>query len=207
MTASKNRRAISLLLTLLGILALLSFSAGQDSKSQAGSQSSPQALQKAILLFTYIPPDSALFSEDDLQMTIPRDMVGPTAPSLAPPPGDSLPGRGRSSAPPSGLAFVEKSAFAASLVCFVGLNILDYYTTRKILQQMGPEEVNPIFRAFAKNDTAYAVFKLGYTLMSCISIMSLHDSDKPMAWALSLISNFLVSYALAYNLEQLDKGL
>ena len=101
---------------------------------------------------------------------------------------------------------MENTLFTASLVSFVGLNIADYITTRKVLQQVGQEGVNPIFRPFTKNDFAFAVFKLGTTLMSCISIWSLHDTDKPMAWVLSLISNFLVSYALAYNLEQLENS-
>ncbi len=192
MKVKKNSAAPSLLLALLGVLAFLDIAAGQE--------------QKEILLFTFIPQDSALFSEADLQMVFPQLLPLTSRPGLALSPLDGQAGGGRLSRPPSGLAIMENTLFTASLVSFVGLNIADYIITRKVLQQVGQEGVNPIFRPFTKNDIAFAVFKLGTTLMSCISIRSLHDTDKPMAWVLSLISNFLVSYALAYNLEQLENS-
>ncbi|HEX9902278.1 MAG TPA: hypothetical protein VGB72_05400 [Acidobacteriota bacterium] len=192
MKVNKGSAALSLLSAVLGVLAFLDLAAGQE--------------QKEILLFTFIPQDSALFSEADIQMTFPQPWPAPSRPGLDLPPLKGSQARGRNSRPPSSLAIMEDTLFTASLVSFVALNIADYVATRKVLQQVGPEGVNPIFRPFTKNDYAYAVFKLGYTLMSCISIKSLHDTDKPMAWALSLISNFLVSYALAYNLEQLENS-
>ncbi len=193
-----------LLVLLLGPATFLPAATGQDSAGRAEPVPPPRPQDRQVLLFTYIPQGSSLFSESDLQMAFPQIGIDTARPSSNAAPVAGLPGRGLSPRPPSNLAIMEKTAFTASLVSFVGLNIADYFVTRKVLKQVGLEGVNPIFRAFAKNDTAFAVFKLGYTLMSCISIYSLHDTDKPIAWALSLISNFLVSYALAYNLEQID---
>jgi hypothetical protein len=189
---NKGSAALSLLAAFLGVLAFFDIAAGQE--------------QKVILLFTFIPQDSALFSEADIQMTFPQPWPAFSKPGSALPALNGRPGAVQASKPPSSLAIMENTLFTASLVSFIGLNIADYVTTKKVLQQVGQEGVNPIYRPFTKNDYAFAIFKLGYTLMSCISLKSLHDTDKPMAWALSLISNFLVSYALAYNLEQLENS-
>jgi hypothetical protein len=192
MIVNKGRAAISLLSVFLGVLALLDIAAGQE--------------QREIILFTFIPRNSALFSEADLQMVFPQLLSTASGPGLALLPLNGQPGLGHGPRPRSGLAVMENTLFSASLVGFVGLNVADYITTKKVLEQVGQEGVNPLYRPFTKNDFAFAAFKLGYTLMSCISLKSLHDTDKPMAWALSLISNFLVSYALAYNLEQIENG-
>ena len=203
MTLNIIKAARIFLLVLLGAAAFLNSAAGQDSSGRAEPVSRRQPQDQEVLLFTYIPQGSHLFSESDLQMDFLQAGVDAARLSLNPRPSSRLPGRDPGARPPSSLAIMEKTAFTATLVGFVGLNIVDYFVTKKVLEQVGPDGVNPVFRAFAKNDVAFAVFKLGYTLMSCISIYSLHDTDKPIAWALSLISNFLVSYALAYNMEQI----
>ena len=105
---------------------------------------------------------------------------------------------------PSPLAAVEKSLFTGTLIGLVGLNIADYIITKQAIKKFGDDEMSPFLRPFAKNDFALAAFKVGTTLMSVIGLRDIHVTDKPMAWALSLISNFLVSYALANNLEQLE---
>jgi hypothetical protein len=206
----RNQRKAGLILLLLAFSCLYLFqavAAGQSAAGQAGGPSPAQEEQKKLLLFTFIPPASAPLTEADL-LPLSLDPASPDypGPSRARLLFDGPAGISRNFRPPSGWAVLENSLFAASLLSFVGLNIVDYLTTQKIVGELGAEAVSPLFRPLVKNEYAFAVFKIGLTLMSCLSLQSLHDTDKPMAWVLSLLSNFLMSYAVAYNLEQLENS-
>ncbi len=206
----KDQREAGLILLLLAFSCLYLFqavAAGQSAAGQAGGLPPGQEEQKKLLLFTFIPLASAPLTEADL-LPLSLDPASPVyaGPSRAPLLFDGPAGNSRNFRPPSGWAVLENSLFTASLLSFVGLNIVDYFTTKEMVRELGAEAVSPLFRPMVKNDYAFAAFKIGLTLMSCLSFQSLHDADKPMAWVLSLLSNFLVSYAVAHNLEQLENS-
>jgi hypothetical protein len=206
----KDQREAGLILLLLAFSCLYLFqavAAGQSAAGQAGGPAPGQEEQKKLLLFTFIPRASAPLTEADL-LPLFLDPASPVyaGPSRAPLLLNGPAGISRNFRPPSGWAVLENSLFTASWLSFVGLNIVDYFTTKEIVRELGAEAVSPLFRSLVKNEYAFAAFKIGLTLMSCLSFQSLHDTDKPMAWVLSLLSNFLVSYAVAYNLEQLENS-
>ncbi|MGB9006143.1 MAG: hypothetical protein WCB96_10500 [Candidatus Aminicenantales bacterium] len=198
---------IPLLLAFSCLYLFQAVAAGQSAAGQAETTPLGQEEQQKLLLFTFIPPASAPLTEADL-LPLSLDPASPVyaGPSRAPLLFDGPAGISRNFRPRSGWAVLENSLFTASLLSFVGLNIVDYLTTKKIVKELGLEAVSPLFRPLVKNDYAFAAFKIGLTLMSCLSFQSIHDTDKPMAWVLSLLSNFLVSYAVAYNLEQLENS-
>jgi hypothetical protein len=207
----RDRRKARLILLLSFFSCLYLFQAGvtgQSASGQPGSATPGQEKQKRLLLFTFIPQASVPWTEADL-LPLSLNPVSPeyTGPGRAALLFESPSAISRNFRPRSGgWAVLENSLFTASLLSFVGLNIVDYFTTKKIVGDLGEEAVSPLFRPLVKNDYAFAAFKIGLTLMSCLSFHSLHETDKPMAWVLSLLSNFLMSYAVAYNLEQLENS-
>lgn len=99
----------------------------------------------------------------------------------------------------------ESGLFSASLVSFGAMNVADYFLTREAMKYPDMSETNPLLRPIVKNDFTFALYKAGYIVLNSYFLSRLHGNDKPLAWALSLASNLLVSLAVSHNLEQLDK--
>lgn len=154
------------------------------------------------------PLPRTLFTPEELSQLYPlRSEDGAPRPGLAPPSPDFASWRStiepRKPAPLSG---VENALFTGTLVSLVGLNIADALAARKVARTLSPDELNPLTRAFAKSDLALAAFKIGSTYLNIVALRGVHRTHKPMAWALSLISNFLVGYTLALSLEQIENA-
>lgn len=156
------------------------------------------------LTFTPLPPLRALFTRTELLSLLPPPSAPANRLNLTAPRLSSPPRAAEVLVQPSGWAKAESALFAGTLVSLVGLNIADYLATREVLKTIGPEELNPLAKAFSRNDLALVAYKLGTTYLNVVGLRGIHRANKPMAWALSLISNFLVSYTLASSLEQLD---
>jgi hypothetical protein len=109
---------------------------------------------------------------------------------------------------PAGPGFwnvAESSLFATTLLSFAGLNVADYFLTREALKYPETGETNPVLRPIVRNALTFALFKAGYIALNTLGLASLHRSDKPMAWALTMATNVLVVLAVSHNLTQLDK--
>lgn len=100
----------------------------------------------------------------------------------------------------------ENTAFSASLITFAGMNVADYFLTREALKYPEAGETNPILRPIVKNAWAFALFKIGYITLNTLGLSRMHESDKPMAWVLSLATNLLVTLAVTHNMDQLNKA-
>ena len=99
----------------------------------------------------------------------------------------------------------ENSLFAASLISFAGLNVADYFLTREAMKYPETVETNPLMRPIVKNALTFALVKAGYIALNTFGLIGIHNSDKPMAWALSLATDVLATLAVTHNLRQLDK--
>ncbi len=99
----------------------------------------------------------------------------------------------------------ETCLFGASLVSFAGLNVADYYLTKEALKYPGATEMNPVLGPIVKNSTAFALFKLGYIALNTFGLSSIHRTDKPLAWVLTVATNVLSILAVSHNLDQLKK--
>jgi hypothetical protein len=154
--------------------------------------------------FTPTPAGRVLFSRAELQVLLPPPPDSANRPNLLAPPLSSSPRPAAGFVRPSGWARTENALFVGTIVSLVGLHIADYLATRDVLKTLGPEELNPLAKAFSKNGLALVAFKLGTTYLNVAGLRGIHRANKPMAWALSLVSNFLVSLTLASSLEQLD---
>ncbi len=99
----------------------------------------------------------------------------------------------------------ENSLFATTLISFAGMNVADYFLTREALKYPEAGETNPLLRPIVKNAWTFALFKVGYITLNTLGLRSMHETDKPMAWALSLATNLLVALAVTHNISQLDK--
>jgi hypothetical protein len=155
-----------------------------------------------------VPPDG----EEILLTSVPENTLnlqifscgieglGPIAPAgFAPQPAVQTPVRaGFWTAAESGL-------FTASLVSFAAMNVADFFLTREAMKYPGMSETNPLIRPIVKNDFTFALYKTGYVALTSYLLGRLHASDKPLAWALSLASNLLISLAVSHNIGQLDK--
>jgi len=99
----------------------------------------------------------------------------------------------------------ESGLFTASLVSFAAMNVADYFLTREAMTYPGMSETNPLLRPIVKSDITFALYKASYIVLNSYFLSRLHGNDKPLAWALSLASNLLVSLAVSHNLGQLDR--
>jgi len=99
----------------------------------------------------------------------------------------------------------ENSLFITSLVSFAGMNVADYFLTREAMAYPDAGETNPLLRPIVKNAVSFALFKAAYIALNTLGLNSLHQTDKPMAWALSLATNLLATLAVTHNLSQLNK--
>lgn len=101
---------------------------------------------------------------------------------------------------------LEGTLFEASMVSLAVLNVADYLSTRQALKYGGLAEGNPLMKPFVKNEYAFAAAKVALTVGNYFLMKKIHKSNKPMAWALSLISNFAMSYVVASNMKMIEKA-
>lgn len=104
------------------------------------------------------------------------------------------------------LGKTENTLFTSSLVTFAVLNVADYFSTRQALKYPGIQEANPFMEPFVKSPYVFAAIKLGSTVLGYYSMKKLFKKDKKIAWALSLVSNFVLSYVFVKNLQSIHKA-
>lgn len=93
------------------------------------------------------------------------------------------------------------SIFTASLITLSVLNLADYFSTREALKYEGFKEANPLMKPFVKQSIAFATIKLGLSVFNYYSMKTIYKKDKKFAWVVSLVSNFIVSYAVWNNVD------
>jgi hypothetical protein len=104
------------------------------------------------------------------------------------------------------LGKIENTLFTSSLVTFAALNLADYFSTRQALKYPCIQEANPFMEPFVKSPYVFATIKLGTTVLGYYSMKKLFKKDKKMAWALSLVSNFVLSYVVVKNVQLIHKA-
>jgi hypothetical protein len=99
---------------------------------------------------------------------------------------------------------LESSVFSANLLYMTALNVADYFTTRAALKYDGMVEANPIMRPFVKNDMVFAAVKMGFTVSNYFIMKRLFKKNKPLAWAVSIATNAVMSYVVVSNLQKIQ---
>jgi len=100
---------------------------------------------------------------------------------------------------------MEQAFFTTTLVTLAALNIADYLTTNEALKYPGLAEGNPIMKPFVKNSYVFVAVKIGATALTSIYLNKLHKKNKEVAWVISLLSNFALSYVVASNIQSINK--
>lgn len=101
---------------------------------------------------------------------------------------------------------LENSLFTTSLVTLAALNVADYFSTKEALKCNNLIESNPIMKPFVKNDFAFAAVKIGLTAGNHFLMQKLYKQNRKLAWAVSLISNFAMSYIVANNIRLIHES-
>jgi hypothetical protein len=96
--------------------------------------------------------------------------------------------------------------YTTSLITLTCLNIADYYTTVKALKYEHLKESNPVMRPFTKNTFLYSTVKLGLTVYNYYFLKKLYQSNKKLAWAVSIVANFALTYVVASNIRMIDEA-
>lgn len=96
--------------------------------------------------------------------------------------------------------------YTSSLITLTLLNIADYYTTVTALKYDGLKESNPVMRPFTKNTLLYTTVKVGLTAYNYYFLNSLYKNNKTLAWAVSLVANFALSYVVANNIRNIQEA-
>jgi hypothetical protein len=99
-----------------------------------------------------------------------------------------------------------KALFDLNLVAMVALNIADYASTREALNYPGLRESNPLMTPFAKSPVAFAAVKIGTTALTYWCMKALFKKNKTVAWVLTTASNVFLSYAVANNLQMIQRA-
>ncbi len=96
--------------------------------------------------------------------------------------------------------------YTSSLITLTCLNIADYYTTVKALKYKSLDETNLLMKPFTKSTLLYTTVKLGLTAYNYYFLNNLYKKDKTLAWAVSLVANFALSYVVANNLKNIHEA-
>ncbi|NIM89696.1 MAG: hypothetical protein GTO17_01970 [Candidatus Aminicenantes bacterium] len=96
--------------------------------------------------------------------------------------------------------------YTSSLITLTCLNIADYCTTVKALKYKSLDETNPLMKPFTKSTLLYTTVKLGLTAYNYYFLNKLYKKDKTLAWAVSLVANFALSYVVANNLKNIQEA-
>ncbi len=99
---------------------------------------------------------------------------------------------------------LESTVFSANLLYMTALNVADYFSTRAALKYEGMVEANPLMRPFVKNDMVFAAVKLGFTVSNYFIMKRLFNKNKPLAWAVSIATNAVMSYVVVSNLQKIQ---
>jgi len=99
-----------------------------------------------------------------------------------------------------------KAFFDVNLAALVALNIADYVSTREALKYRGLHEFNPLVAPFAKNPAAFAAVKIGTTALTYWCMKALFKKNRTMAWVLTTATNLVLSYAVANNLQMIQRA-
>jgi len=100
----------------------------------------------------------------------------------------------------------QSPLYTTSLITLTCLNIADYYTTVKALKYEHLKESNPVMRPFTKNILLYSTIKLGLTAYNYYFLKKLYQNNKKLAWAVSIVANFALSYVVASNIRMIDEA-
>ncbi len=106
----------------------------------------------------------------------------------------------------TGLKLLESTLYTSSIVSLVALNVADYYSTVTALKYDGVGEANPLMKPFTKNKVLFAAVKLGLTAYNVHFMRKLHKKNKGLAWAVSLLANFALSYVVVNNMKIIDRA-
>ena len=102
---------------------------------------------------------------------------------------------------------LESALFTSSLVAMTALNVADYLSTRQALKFSGLQEGNPLMKPFVKNPALFAAVKAGTTALSVWGINKMfRRGNKTTAWALTMASNFILSYVVSNNMRLIQKA-
>lgn len=150
------------------------------------------------LIGTAPMPQSSLYSAQVM------NLAAPMSGSPAPVPASSFP---INIVRPQGFGGdrLEKGLFTASLGAMVALNVADYLSTRQALKSSGLSEGNPLMKPFVKNPFVFAAVKGGITVLSVWSINKLFKRNRKMAWVMTTVSNFVLSYVVANNMRLISR--
>jgi hypothetical protein len=148
----------------------------------------PTGLQPSSLVLPNPLPAPAL---------VPLELLA-AEPAASPIPQIVAPPRIRSFSPAGGSG---PSLFDANLALMVGLNVADYFATKKALKYPGMEETNPFMRPFVKSPVAFAAIKFGTTALTYVSFKAIFKRNKTVAWVMTTATNCLLSYVVANNVR------
>ncbi len=101
---------------------------------------------------------------------------------------------------------IENSLYTTSLIALTALNVADYFSTLKALKYEGLKEANPLMKPFTKNTYLFTAVKLGLTAYNFHYMKNLHRKNKRLAWAVSLIANFAMTYIVANNIRMIQEA-
>lgn len=101
---------------------------------------------------------------------------------------------------------LENSLFTTSLIACTILNAADYVTTIKALKYESLQEGNPLMKPLVKKPYLYATVKLGITALNLKLMKGLYKKDKRLAWVVSTIVNFALSYVVINNIRMIKKA-
>ncbi len=155
------------------------------------------------LIGTATMPQSSLYSAQVMNLAAPMSGAPVASPAPILTPATRLPiNIGRPQGFGGGL---EKGFFTASLGAMVALNVADYLTTRQALKYSGLSEGNPLMKPFVKNPYVFAAVKGGITVLSVWGMNKLFKRDRKMAWVMTTVSNFILSYVVANNMRLVSR--
>lgn len=101
---------------------------------------------------------------------------------------------------------IGDTAFDATLVVMVALNVADYFSTTEALKYPGLSEGNPLMKPFVKDPLVFAAAKAGFTLFSYWNLKNIYKKSKALGWVLSVAGNFAMSYIVSNNYRLINQA-
>ena len=96
------------------------------------------------------------------------------------------------------------SLFTSTLISFAALNAADCLSTSAALKYPSLKEANPVMKPFSNNMLAFTSVKIGITALNYVLLKNLYKKNKTMAWAVSLVSNFAMTYVVVHNYRMIQ---
>jgi len=101
---------------------------------------------------------------------------------------------------------LSDTAFTASLVSLVALNVADFVSTKECLKYPHLSEGNPLMKPFVKNSAVFAAVKGGLTIASVLGAKALYKRNKTLGWVSSIAANLALSYVVSNNFRLLRQA-